>query len=223
MASKTIKIMLVDDHIIVREGIRTIIENDKDFSIIATSDNGVEAVENAKKYNPHIIIMDINMPEMNGLDALKIIKDQSINTKVIILTSQTNKEYIIAATKLGAKGYLFKNCDTNDLIKAIREVSIGRTYIDQSVANVLTQNTHYEKESNNKQLEKIELLSRREYEVLALISGGLNNKDIGKELFISEKTVKNHITNLFKKIEVNDRVQATIFAYQNGIKYTDGY
>lgn len=219
MASKTINIMLVDDHVIVREGIRTIIERDKDLSVIATSDNGIEAVENAKIYNPHIIIMDINMPKMNGLDALKIIKDQSINSKVIMLTAQTKKEYIIAATKLGAKGYLFKNCDTNDLIKAIREVSIGRIYIDQSVANVLTQNTYNEKKNSNMQLDKIKLLSRREYEVLALISAGFNNKDIGKELFISEKTVKNHITKLFKKIEVEDRVQATIFAYQNGIKY----
>ncbi len=219
MASKAINIMLVDDHIIVREGIKSLIEKDKDFRIIATSDNGIEAVENAKIYNPHIIIMDINMPKMNGIDALKIIKDQGINSKVIILTSQTKKEYIIAATKLGAKGYLFKNCETNDLIKAIREVSIGRTYMDQSVADILTQNIYNEKENNNIQLEKIKLLSRREYEVLALMAAGFNNKDIGKMLFISEKTVKNHITKLFKKIEVVDRVQATIFAYQNGIKY----
>ena len=219
MASKTINIMLVDDHIIVREGIKSLIEKDKDFRIVSTSDNGIEAIENAKIYNPHIIIMDINMPKMNGIDALKIIKDQGINSKVIILTSQTKKEYIIAATKLGAKGYLFKSCDINDLIKAIREVSIGRTYIDQLVADTLTQNIYNEKKNSNIQLEKIKLLSRREYEVLALIAAGFNNKDIGKMLFISEKTVKNHITKLFKKIEVVDRVQATIFAYQNGIKY----
>lgn len=219
MASKTINIMLVDDHIIVSEGLRSIIEKENNFKIVTITSNGIEAVEKAKLFNPHIIIMDINMPTMNGIDALKTIKDQGISSKVIILTGRTDKEYIIAATKLGAKGYLFKSCNTDDLINAIREVSIGRTYIDQSVAYVLTQNTYSEKKNVNIELEKVKALSRREYEVLALISAGFNNKDIGSELFISEKTVKNHITKLFKKIEVEDRVQATIFAYQNGIKY----
>ncbi|MBC8588767.1 response regulator [Paratissierella segnis] len=217
MASKIINIMLVDSHTIVREGLKALIEGDKELKVIATSENGKEAVEKARELNPNIIIMDIDIPYMSGIEVLKIIKDQGLNSKVIILTALRNREFIIAATKLGAMGYLFKNCDTNTLLKSIREISIGRTYIDQAVATVLTQNVHNKIQKSNIELEKIKSLSRREYEVLTLISSGRSNKDIGKELFISEKTVKNHITKLFKKIDVNDRVQATIFAYQNGI------
>lgn len=218
MAPKTTTIMLVDDHNIVKEGLRYLIEKDKKFNIVATSSDGMEAIEIAQRFNPHVIVMDIDMPRMNGLDALKLLKDNGVKSKVIIFTAHKNKEYILEATKLGAKGYLFKTCSSEDILKAIYEVSIGRTYIEPSVANVLTQNIHSEITNNSVDLNKIMLLSRREYEVLSLISTGYNNKDIGKYLFISEKTVKNHISKIFKKIEVNDRVQATIFAIESGIR-----
>lgn len=220
MSSKIIKVMLVDDHSLVREGLRLIIESQSDIRIIMDAKDGEEAIKKAKSSKPDIILMDINMPVLNGLEALRIMNDLGIRSKVIILTAYKNKEYILEATKMGAKGYLFKDSESAHLIKAIREVNIGRSYMEPSVANILMQTTYEDKSDKNLEMEKIDALSRREYEVLALLSTGLNNKAIGEELFISEKTVKNHITQVFKKLEVKDRVQAAHFAYNNSIKHT---
>lgn len=212
--------MLVDDHLIVREGLKLIIESQTDMRITIDAKDGEEAIMKAKSSKPDIILMDINMPILNGLETLRIMNDLGIRSKVIILTGHQNKEYILEATKMGAKGYLFKNSEVSNLIKAIREVNIGRSYMEPAVANVLMQNTYEDKSDKSLEMEKIEALSRREYEVLALLSVGLNNKAIGEELYISEKTVKNHITQVFKKLQVKDRVQAAHFAYNNSIRHT---
>ena len=217
MNIRLIKIMLVDDHNLFREGIKKILENEKDFKIIAEAADGIEAVKKAIKSSPDIILMDINMPNSSGLDALSKIKNLGIKTKVIILTSESKREYIIEAIKIGAKGFLQKNTTSTNLIKVIREVDIGRSYLQPSLANILSQGPK-ENTIEEESFYKIDLLSKREYEILVLIASGYNNKDIGQALFISEKTVKNHITNLFKKIEVKDRVQAVIFSYANNIK-----
>jgi DNA-binding NarL/FixJ family response regulator len=161
--------------------------------------------------------MDINMPNASGLEALRKIKDLGLKTKVIILTSESKREYIIEAIKIGAKGFLQKTSTSTILIKAIRDVAIGRSYLQPSLANILSQGSKGN-DIDNQNLQKIDLLSKREFEILVLIGSGHNNKEIGQSLFISEKTVKNHITNLFKKIEVHDRVQAVIFSYSNNIK-----
>lgn len=217
MSIKLIKIMLVDDHNLVREGIRNILEKERDFNITAEAVDGVEAVKKAIKYSPDIILMDINMPNASGLEALRKIKDLGLKTKVIILTSESKREYIIEAIKIGAKGFLQKTSTSTILIKAIRDVAIGRSYLQPSLANILSQGSKGN-DIDNQNLQKIDLLSKREFEILVLIASGHNNKEIGQSLFISEKTVKNHITNLFKKIEVHDRVQAVIFSYSNNIK-----
>lgn len=217
MSIKLIKIMLVDDHNLVREGIRNILEKERDFNITAEAVDGVEAVKKAIKYSPDIILMDINMPNASGLEALRKIKDLGLKTKVIILTSESKREYIIEAIKIGAKGFLQKTSTSTILIKAIRDVAIGRSYLQPSLANILSQGSKGN-DIDNQNLQKIDLLSKREFEILVLIASGHNNKEIGQSLFISEKTVKNHITNLFKKIEVHDRVQAVIFSYTNNIK-----
>lgn len=218
MASKMISIMLVDDHTLIREGIKYIVESEKDLKVVTEASDGNEAIGKASYFKPDIIIMDIHMPNLNGLDALRNMKDTGVKSKVIMLTAYEHREYILEATKLGAKGYLFKNSASDNLIRAIREVNLGRSYIEPSVANVLTKNNIDNNDIQNNTIDKLLSLSRREYEVLSLISSGLNNKEIGDKLFISEKTVKNHITNIFKKIEVEDRVQATIFALNNGIR-----
>lgn len=220
---KLIKILLVDDHTLFRKGIKLMIELEKDMKIVAEAKDGEDAITKAKVNKPDIIIMDINMPVLNGLDSLKVMKDIGLTSRVIMLTAQQSKANIIAATKIGAKGYLFKDSEPLTLIKAIREVSIGRSYIDTDVANILTRKTSLEKDENEIDPEKIKTLSKREYEVLVLLSDGLNNKNIGKELFISEKTVKNHVTKIFKKLEVDDRVQAALFAYNNSIKETHSH
>lgn len=208
-----VSIMLVDDHTLIRRGLKLLIEEVKEFKIVGESSNGEDAIKKARLINPDIVIMDINMPILNGLESLKKMKELGIQSKVIILTAYPQKSNIITATKIGAKGYLLKDTSPDNLIKAIKEVHIGRSYIDNSVASILSNNIN--KIEENTEIEKIKLLSKREYEILVLLSEGLNNKDIGEKLFISEKTVKNHITQIYKKLKVKDRVQATIFTYDN--------
>ena len=208
-----VKIMLVDDHTLIRKGLKLIIEEVKEFKVVGESSDGEDAIRKARLINPDIVIMDINMPKLNGLEALKRMKELGIQSKFIILTAYPERANIITATKIGAKGYLLKDTNPANLIKAIREVYTGRSYIDSSAASILSNSTNKTEESS--EMGKIKLLSKREYEVLVLLSEGFNNKSIGEKLSISEKTVKNHITQIYKKLEVKDRVQATIFAYDN--------
>ena len=215
---KVIKTMLVDDHALLRKGLKLIIETENDMKIIAEAKDGDEAIKKALFLKPDIILMDINMPVLNGLESLKRICELKLPCRVIMLTADIKKEHIITATKFGARGYLLKDCEPLNLIKAIREVYLGRSYIDLTVANILAYGNMKEEDHEKSIKDKINMLSKREYEVLVLLSEGHNNKTIGNELFISEKTVKNHITQIFKKLEVSDRVQAALFVYNNCIK-----
>lgn len=214
MTSRLIKILLVDDHLLVRKGIKMIIETEKTLKVIDEANNGNEAIEKALLLKPDLVLMDINMPDLNGLDTLRKMKEVGLKSNIIILTGQPNKEGIISATKMGARGYLSKDCEPSSLIKAIFEVSRGQSYLDLKVINLL-QGKNKEKKEMELSYDKIGALSKREYEVLMLLVRGLNNKMIGFELYISEKTVKNHITQIYKKLEVSDRLQAALFAYNN--------
>lgn len=216
MKDKTIKVMLVDDHELIREGIKQILELENDIDVIAQVGSGVEAIDLARRYKPDIILLDINMPEMNGIEVLKRLRDLGIESKVIMLTIYNDREYILETMKIGAEGYVLKDSDAEGLVKAIRDVNAGKTYIQPSIASLLIENGI--KDELNEDLKKINSLTKREYEVLTLIAEGLSNKDIADRLFISEKTVKNHVSSIFKKIEVNDRIQAAIFAFKNNIK-----
>jgi len=158
------------------------------------------------------------MPLINGIDVLRRLKDLGVSTKIIMLTIHDDKEYIFETIKIGADGYMVKDSDADTLIKAIREVKDGRSYIQPSVAKMVAEGLNSDDDEVSSRLKKIKSLTKREYEVLTLIAEGLNNKDIADKLFISEKTVKNHVSNIFKKIGVNDRIQAAIFAYKNNIK-----
>lgn len=214
MDIKPIRIIIVDDHTIVRQGIKRIIEDQPNMKVIAEGSNGEEGVKLALEYLPDIIIMDIKMPKLNGLEALRRIKDLGIESKVIILSAYSDKRYLVEAVKIGAKGYLTKGSNNFDLVKGINDVNLGGTYLQPSIARILASNTTTEKATDNNLL-KISSLSKREYEVLSLISSGHSNKDIGEYLFISEKTVKNHITSIYKKLDVENRAQAIIFCYNN--------
>lgn len=208
-----ISLMIVDDHTLIRQGLKAIVENTKKIKVIAEAHNGVEALELVHIYRPDIILLDIMMPDMNGLETLRKLKDLGVKSKVIILSSYSNKSYIVDAIKMGADGYLIKNCTSENLIRAITNVSVGSSYLHPSLAQVLRETVR--ENGKDTEIDKLERLSRREYEILHLIAQGNTNLEIGQELFISEKTVKNHITSIYKKIEVEDRVQAVIFAYNN--------
>ena len=210
-----IKILIADDHSIVREGLKQLLELEPDFEVIGQASNGVETIEKVKELDPDVLLLDINMPVMNGIKALKKIKDEGIKTRVVILTIHEDKEYLMETMQIGAAGYILKDSDSASFFKAIRDAYHGEAYIQPKLAAELI------KEFNKPKVMKVKSeneLPQREYEVIALIADGLNNKDIAERLFISEKTVKNHVSNIFRKINVSDRTQAAIYAYKNNIK-----
>jgi len=208
--------MIADDHLLMSEGIKQILELETDIDVIAQAEDGEEAIEKAVKYNPDVILLDINMPKMNGIDVLRRLKDLGVKSDVIMLTIHEDREYLRETIKIGADGYVLKDSDADGLIKAIRDVNNGKTYIQPSIASLLVNDIGRVEE--NSDFQRIESLTKREYEVLILIAEGLNNKDIADKLYISEKTVKNHVSSIFKKLDVNDRIQAAIFAFKNNIK-----
>lgn len=217
MKDKCITVMIVDDHVLLREGLKQILELEDDIEVVAQAGDGEEAIEKAQEYNPDVMLLDINMPKINGIETLRRLKDLGINSKTIMLTIHEDREYLFETMKIGANGYVLKDSDADGLIKAIRDVNHGKTYIQPSIASILVEELN-EKGKIDGDYAKIESLTKREYEVLTLIAGGLNNREIANKLFISEKTVKNHVSNIFKKLEVNDRIQAAIFAFKNNIK-----
>lgn len=217
MRNKTINVLIADDHALIREGLKQILELDENIKVIAQATNGEEAFQLSQELNPDVVLLDINMPKLNGIETLKKFRNMGVNSKVIILTIHEDKEYILKTLKLGADGYLLKDSSADNLIQGIKIVATGEQYIQPSVMDIVSKSPDYD-EYLNENMHKIQLLTNREYEVLILIAEGLNNKDIAENLFISEKTVKNHVSSIFKKLELNDRVQAAIFAYKNNIK-----
>ncbi len=216
--NENITVMIADDHALMREGLKQILEMEDDIDVIAEAGDGEETMEKTLKYRPDLVLLDINMPKMNGIEVLRRYKDLGVESKVIMLTIHNDREYLYETIKIGANGYVLKDSDADSLIKAIKDVYLGKTYIQPSIASSLVEQLEEDKKENNENLMKIESLTKREYEVLTLIAEGLNNREIAERLFISEKTVKNHVSNIFRKLDVNDRIQAAIFAFKNNIK-----
>jgi two-component system response regulator DegU len=207
------KVVIVDDHSMVREGLRQLLELDGDVEVIGEASDGVECLDLLQEILPQVLLLDINMPNMNGLEVLEKLKEDNVNVKVIILTVHNEIEFLMRAVEIGINGYLLKESDSTELKRAIFRVINGETYIQPSMIPLL----------NSKMIErdiekiKIKALTKRELEVLKLLSIGLYNKEIGERLSISERTVKNHISSIFKKIEVTDRTQAAVFSIRNKI------
>jgi DNA-binding NarL/FixJ family response regulator len=211
----TINILIADDHSIVREGLKQLLDLEEDFKVIGQASNGIETIEKVTQLKPDVLLLDINMPVMNGINALKKIKEDGLSTNVVILTLHEDREYLLETMQIGATGYILKDSDSATLYKAIRDAYNGESYIQPKLAAELV------KEFNKPKGVKIKPeneLTQREYEVLMLIAEGHNNKEIAEELFISEKTVKNHVSNIFRKINVSDRTQAAIYAFKNNIR-----
>ena len=218
MSNKGINVMIADDHVLVREGLKQLLELETDIDVIAQAGDGKEAVEQALEYTPDVVLLDINMPRMNGIEVLRRFKDLGVKSKVIMLTIHEDKEYLFETMKIGANGYVLKDSDSDSLIKAIKGVNNGETYIQPSISSLLVEDMDRKDNESNKELLKIKSLTKREYEVLTLIAEGLSNRSIADKLYISEKTVKNHVSSILKKLEVNDRIQAAIFAFKTNIK-----
>lgn len=212
--NNSIKILIADDHSMVREGLKQLIELEDDIEVIDQAGDGSEAIKKIIGCNPDVVLLDINMPRMNGLEVIKYLNENNIPTKTLILTIHNEVEYLYKAFEIGVQGYVLKDSESDVLIKAIRTIYNGESYIQPNMASLLF------KRMNNKREDKevgFNKLTKREIEVLKLITEGMLNKEIAHNLCISEKTVKNHVSNIFKKINVSDRTQAAVYAIKNNI------
>lgn len=209
-----IEIIIADDHMMIREGLKQLLELDGTMKVIAEANDGEECLNLLnKKIHPDILLLDINMPKKNGIEVLEYIKQNKIPVKVLILTVHNEVEYLLKAVDIGIDGYLLKDSSYDELKEAIDVVISGNTYIQSSLLPALNESM----EDYALDKEKIEWLTKRELDVLRLISEGCSNKKISDELTISERTVKNHISHIFRKIDVEDRTQAAVFAIRNKI------
>ena len=209
-----IEIIIADDHMMIREGLKQLLELDGTMKVIAEANDGEECLNLLnKKIHPDILLLDINMPKKNGIEVLEYIKQNKIPVKVLILTVHNEVEYLLKAVDIGIDGYLLKDSSYDELKEAIDVVISGNTYIQPSLLPALNESM----EDYALDKEKIECLTKRELDVLRLISEGCSNKKISDGLSISERTVKNHISHIFRKIGVEDRTQAAVFAIRNKI------
>lgn len=212
--NRPINVMIADDHLMVREGIKQILELDGDIKVIAEASNGKECINLLDEKNTDILLLDINMPDMNGLKVLQYLKEKKVDVKVLILTIHNEVEYLMKAADIGVDGYILKDSDSSVLKRAIISILQGETYIQPELRAVLKKRMNERQASLNSMDEN---LTMREIEVLKLLAEGLFNKEIAYTLNISEKTVKNHISNIFKKINVSDRTQAAVYAIKHNL------
>lgn len=218
----TKKIVLIDDHVLFREGVRRILDFEKSFEVVAEGSDGEEAVTLIEKHKPDIVLMDINMPHVNGVQATKKLFNAYPDVRVLILSIHDDENYVTHALKSGAQGYLLKEMDSESLIEAIKIVSDGGSYLHPKVTHNLVKEFQRLSHDDKEGMDRIEyrkplhLLTRRECEVLQLLADGKSNRGISETLYISEKTVKNHVSNILQKMNVNDRTQAVVLAIRKG-------
>ena len=208
-----IKIMIADDHSMIREGLKSLLELEGDIQVVAEAEDGVDCLEKLKICTPDVLLLDINMPRKNGLEVLQTLKSSKSKVKVLVLTVHNEVEYLMKAVDIGVDGYILKDSESAELKKAIFSIVEGENYIQPSLIPALNSKMI----EKNRDEGKIESLTKRELEVLKLLAVGMYNKEVAEKLNISERTVKNHVSNIFKKIEVTDRTQAAVFAIRNNL------
>ncbi len=215
MKKEEIKVLIADDHDLIRHGLKRIISFEEDIIIVGEAENGEKVLNMLKGCEPDVILLDMKMPLMDGLEVLQRAKVELKTVKIIMLTVENDITFILDAINKGADGYVLKDSAGTEIVDAIKTVYGGDKYIDKSLVSLLFSGF---KNKDKKEPYILDSLTKREIEVLLYISKGLSNKDIGERLFLSEKTVKNYATNLFRKIKAHDRVQATIFAINEHIQ-----
>ncbi|MBX9966835.1 response regulator [Priestia aryabhattai] len=209
-----IKILIADDHHVVRKGLVFFLQTQPDLEIVGEASNGEEAVKLATSLEPHIVLMDLSMPLLDGIEATKELKKQAPHIQVMILTSFSDQDHVIPALEAGASGYQLKESDPDELVSAIRKLMNGENQLHPKVTtHLLTRLT----KSSEKKVNFIDHLTKREKDVLKEIAKGKSNKEIGAALHITEKTVKTHVSNILSKLGVQDRTQAALYAVQHGI------
>ena len=214
---KKIKIIIVDDHTVVLDGLKKLIETNKDFEVVATAQDGKKAIEMVNLFNPDILIMDLDMPVMNGIEATEKISNQFPDTKILILTMHHEKAVVSKLISSGASGFLLKNVGQDELNEAIEKVLSGKQYIGSNITMNLIQGDSSEISKSKDLLSSVAKLTDREIEILKLIAQGHTNKEIGEKLYISHRTVDTHRTNLQKKLNVKNIAGLIRFTYESGI------
>lgn len=208
-------ILLIDDHPMLRNGIKQLIGTDNRLLVIGEAGSGIEGIQLAETFEPDIIVLDINMNDMNGLEILRHLRAKNIASRIIIFTVSDAKEDIITALKTGADGYLLKDMEPEDFLKALHNIAMGKVVMDDAISHIMLDYMRYGDKSTTNHQHNVDLLTPREEEIFHLLVKGLSNKLIAKELAIVESTVKVHIKNIFKKLNFKSRMEMTVWYLQS--------
>jgi two-component system NarL family response regulator len=209
----TIRVLIADDAPLFRRGLYVVLSTEKSIEVVAEAENGEEAVAKAEEFAPDVVLMDVRMPRVNGIDAARAIRDSSPSTKIIMLTVSDEDDDLYEAIKAGANSYLLKEVSVEEVPEAIRAVVQGQSLISPSMASkLLNEYTSLARRAEEKAQYPAPALTSRELEVLKLVARGQSNREIGEELFISENTVKNHVRNILEKLHLHSRMEAVIYA-----------
>ena len=209
-----IEVVLADDHVLMRKGLRKILEMEEDIEIIGEASNGQEAIEQVISKKPQVLLLDINMPKMNGIEVTKELKKKGIDVNIVILTIYDDREYLLELIKLGTCGYVLKDIEPKGLVEAVRCAFRGKTYIQPVLSRALVAEYNRITQPVTGITTK-KSLTAREKEVMAYIAEGMSNGEIAYQLGISEKTVKNHVSSILRKLDLMDRTQVAVYALKN--------
>ena len=212
-ADQALRVLIVDDHALFRRGLQMVLKQEADIEVVGEAEDGHEAVQKAEELMPDVILMDVRMPHRSGIEATQQIKDLLPHVKILMLTISDEEADLYDAIKAGASGYLLKEISIDEVADAVRSVWAGQSRISPSMAaKLLTEFAAMSKRADERQQLPAPRLTEREMEVLKLVAQGMNNRDIAKELFISENTVKNHIRNILEKLHLHSRMEAVVYA-----------
>lgn len=213
MSATPIRILIVDDHEVVRRGFRALLDEFEDMEVVGEADNGIEATQLVESEEPDVILMDLIMPEMDGVEATRQISEKKTKARILVITTYSGDDHVIPAIKAGAHGYLLKDSGSDQLVEAIRQVHRGEPALHPDIARTLIQEIRPEVPDKATP----DPLTARELEVLSLMAGGLSNREIAGRLFIAEVTVRSHISRILDKLHLANRVQATLYALREGV------
>jgi len=213
MADK-IRVLIADDHAIVREGLRSLVRSFADLDLVGEATNGFDAVDKARQTKPDVILMDLVMPKMNGVDAILEIKKENPGARILVLTSFSEDDKVFPAIKAGASGYLLKDSSAEVLIQAIRDIANDLSWLDPTIARKVIREF---KSPSEKARQEEESLTERELEILRMVARGMTNREISDQLFISEQTVRGHVSHILSVLHVSNRTQAALHAIRKGI------
>ncbi|HFJ9441027.1 MULTISPECIES: response regulator transcription factor [Bacillus] len=212
-----IKVLLVDDHTVVLKGLAFFLSTQEDLELVGEASNGKEGLEKVGETHPDVVLMDLYMPEMDGVEATGCIKKEYPDVKVIVLTSFSDQAHVLPALRAGASGYILKDVEPDQLVEAIRSAYKGNIQLHPDIANALLSQTLPVEEKEEEPSIQVDVLTARENEVLQLLAKGMSNKEIASVLVITEKTVKAHVSSILSKLNLSDRTQAALYAVKNGI------